>query len=57
MQQAPAPFPDGVGREEIVRRILYRVAELSDRALGWARCLPLDLGLDVFLGICFSCAV
>lgn len=39
------------------RRIACRVAAVSDRALGWAHGLTLELGLDVFFDMCFSCAV
>ena len=39
------------------RSIPCRVAGVSDSALGWAYCLTLDLGLDVFFDMCFSCAV
>ena len=57
MQQAPDPFPAGVGREDFVRRIPCRVAGVSDSALGWAYCLTLDLGLDVCFDMYLSRAV
>ena len=57
MQHAPASFLNGVGREDFVRKILCRVAGVSDTALGWAHLLTLGLGLDVFFDMCFCRAV
>ena len=57
MQHAPAPFLNGDGREDFVRKILCRVAGVSDSAFGWAHCLTLGLGLDVFFDMYFCRAV